>query len=346
MREGNAGKWLAAATCWLALGTAHAQPVQPLPRHTAPVPLDAPTVTIGNGPIRAKIYIPDSGRGFYRGTRFDQSGVIGSLTLGQQDFYGPWFDRVSPEIMDYAFTQEGVVGGPDSAVSGPVDEFTPVGFDQAQLGGTFIKIGVGLLKKPDDAPYNHYRIYEIADAGIRQMRHDASSIIFMQDVAGAFRYQKVIRLMPGRAEMRIEHVLTNSGKAQLTTTVYDHNFLKLSPGNADIVVTLPFPVTPDKAPDPALMRISGNRIAYQRPLTDKEVVSFLIQGYGERARDYDIHVDDARTGAGMRVKGDNPLVKLNLWSIRTAMAVEPTIAIDLAPGASKRWTYVYTYKAH
>ncbi|HEX4370827.1 MAG TPA: hypothetical protein VH019_05730 [Rhizomicrobium sp.] len=345
MREKNAGKWLAAAACWLALGTAHAQPVQPLPRHTAPVPLDAPSVTIGNGTIQARIYLPDPGRGFYRGTRFDQSGVIGSLTVGQQDFYGPWFDRVSPEIMDYAFTPEGVVGGPDSAISGPVEEFAPVGFDQARPGGTFIKIGVGLLKKPDDAPYNHYRIYDIADAGIRKVGHDASSITFTQDVAGAFRYQKIIRLTPGRAEMRIEHVLTNGGNAQLTTTVYDHNFLKLSPGNADVAVTLPFPVTPDKAPDPALVRIDGNRIAFQRPLADKEVVSFLIQGYGASPSDYDIRVDDTKTGAGMRVTGDNPLVKLNLWSIRTAMAVEPTIAIDLAPGASKHWTYVYTYKA-
>jgi len=346
MREGNAGKWLAAAACWLMLSTAQAQPVQPLPRHTAPVPLDAPSVTIGNGLIRARIYLPDPGRGFYRGTRFDQFGVIGSLILGQQDFYGPWFDRVSPEIMDYAFTSEGVVGGPDSAISGPVEEFAPVGFDQARPGGTFIKIGVGLLKKPDDAPYNHYRIYEITDTGIRSVHHDASSITFTQDVAGAFRYQKIIRLTPGKAEMRIEHVLTNSGKEPLVTTVYDHNFLKLSPGNADIAVTLPFPVTPDKAPDSAMVQISGNRIAYRRGLMDKEVVSFLIQGYGDNTRDYDIHVDDTRTGVGMRVVGDNPLVKLNLWSIRTAMAVEPTIAIDLTPGASKRWTYVYTYKAH
>lgn len=345
LRKGRNRKWLAVAIGWLALGPALAQPVQPLPTHTTPLPLDAPSVTIGNGLIKAKIYLAGSQDSFYRGTRFDQFGAIGSLTLGQQDFYGPWFDRVSPEIMDYAFTPEGVVGGPDSAISGPVEEFAPVGFDRARPGDTFIKIGVGLLKKPDDAPYNHYRLYDITDAGVRSARHDASSITFTQDVAGAYRYRKIIRLMSGKAEMRIEHVLTNLGSTRLTTTVYDHNFLKLSPGNADVAVTLPFPVTPDKAPDPALVEISGNRIVYRRPLANKETVSFLIQGYGSGVNDYDIRVGDTKTGAGMRVTADNPLVKLNLWSIRTVMAIEPYIAIDLAPGASKRWTYLYTYKA-
>ena len=346
MHKGRSGKWLAITIGCLALSPAQAQPVQPLPKHTMPLPLDAPAVTISNGLIRARIYVPGADDSFYRGTRFDQSGVIGSLTLGHQNFYGPWFDRVSPEIMDYAFTPEGVVGGPDSAISGPVEEFAPVGFDQAKTGDTFMKIGVGLLKKPDNAPYNHYRIYQVVDAGVRSTGRDATSITFAQDVTSAFRYQKAIRLIPGKAEMRIEHVLTNQGNTRLTTTVYDHNFLKLSPGNADIAVTLPFPVTPDKAPAPALVKITGHRIAYRRPLAGNEVVSFLVQGFGSHVSDYDIRVDDAKTGAGVRMVGDNPLVKLNVWSIRTAMAVEPYIAIDLLPGASKRWTYTYTYKAH
>jgi hypothetical protein len=345
MRGRGGGKWLVVTGLWLATGPLQAQPVQPLPRQTQPVPLGAPSVMIGNGMIMAKIYVPDSQKGFYRGTRFDQTGVIGSLTLGPQDFYGPWFDRVSPELMDYAFTPEGVVGGPDSAISGPVEEFAPLGFDQAKPGGTFIKIGVGLLKKPDSAPYNHYRIYDIANAGLRSVLNDKSSITFTQDVAGAYRYQKTIRLVPGKAEMRIEHELTNRGKTRLTTTVYDHNFLKLSPGNENLAVTLPFAVDPDKKPDPALVQITGSRIAYQRALKDKDVVSFLIKGYSGNVRDYDIRVDNTKTGAGMEVTGDNPLVKLNLWSIRTAMALEPYIAIDLAPGATKRWTYTYSYKA-
>ena len=75
------------------------------------------------------------------------------------------------------------------------------------------------------------------------------------------------------------------------------------------------------------------------------MVSFLIKGFGHAVRDYDIKVEDTKTGAGVRIMGDQPLVKLNLWSIKSAMAVEPYVGLELAPGATRRWSYTYTYKA-
>jgi hypothetical protein len=322
---------------------ARAEPVQPLPHHTAPVPLDAPSAQISNGMIAAKIYLPDAQKGFYRGTRFDQAGVIGSLTFAGQNFYGPWFDRVSPEVMDYVFTPEGIVGGPDSAISGPVEEFAPVGFEEATPGGTFLKIGVGRLKKPDAKDYDHYRIYDIADAGLRSVTATQDSITFTQDVRDGYRYIKTLRLLPGKPQLAIEHVLVNKSGKAISTTVYDHNFLILSPGNQDIAASFPFVITPDIKPDPALVRIEGKRFAYQRALTGKESVSFHIAGFGDSRKDYDIRVGNARSGAGMRITADQPLTKINVWSIHSAMAIEPYIAIDLKPGATKRWTYIYTY---
>lgn len=225
----------AGLTACLANGAA-AQPAQPLPRHTENVPLDAPALEIANGLITAKIYPPDSQKGFYRGTRFDQTGVIGSLTLKDRNFYGPWFDRVSPEVADYVFTPDGIVGGPDSAISGPVEEFAPVGYDEAQAGSTFVKIGVGLLRKPDAKPYDHYHLYDIADAGLRSVLTAKDSVTFTQDVAREFRYVKTLRLTPGKPQLLIEHVLTNKSGKAISTTVYDHNFLTLSPGNRNLAV--------------------------------------------------------------------------------------------------------------
>ena len=322
---------------------ARAEPVQPLPQHTAPLPLDAPSAQIGNGLITAKIYLPDAQKGFYRGTRFDQTGVIGSLVVDGQNFYGPWFDRVSPEVADYTFTPEGIVGGPDSAISGPVEDFAPIGFENAQAGGSFLKIGVGRLKKPDAKPYDHYRIYDVVDAGLRSVLTAKDSISFVQDLSGGYRYVKTLRLLPGKPQMTIEHVLTNKSGKAIATTVYDHNFLPLSPGNQDIVASFPFAITPDVKPDAALVRIEGNHFAYQRGLTGKESVAFHVSGFGNSKKDYDIRIGNVRTGAGMRVTADQPMSKINVWSIRSVMAVEPYIAIELKPGATKRWTYTYTY---
>ena len=312
---------------------------------TLPVPLNAPSVTIRNERIAAKIYLIDPEKGFYHGQRFDQAGVVGQLTLDGTRFYGPWFDRISTQDSGYPYTSEGVVVDQASAISGPVEEFAPAGFDEATPGDTFLKIGVGRLRKPDHRDYDHARAYALADAGRRSTVKTGSSITFVQDVAGGFRYEKTLRLPSGKLQLRIEHVLTNTGTKPLITNVYDHNFLNLGPGNGDVAVTLPFAITPDIAPNPDLARIDGNRFFFVRPLKGDERVAFLMSGFGDKAKDYDILVESRKTGAKVRVQGDDRLVRLYTWSIRTVMAVEPFVGIQLNPGETKRWAYTYTYQA-
>ncbi len=111
---------LAIAALLLATAAA-AQPVQPMPASSAPVAdllAASPSVTLANGHLTARITPPDLGKGFYRGTRFDQAGVITSLKLAGREFYGPWFERTAPEVLDYTYVPEGIAAGPDSAVSG------------------------------------------------------------------------------------------------------------------------------------------------------------------------------------------------------------------------------------
>jgi len=45
----------------------------------------------------------------------------------------------------------------------------------------------------------------------------------------------------------------------------------------------------------------------------------------------------------VRVQGDQPITRLNIFSIDRVQSVEPYIAIDLAPGTEKRWSYTYTF---
>jgi hypothetical protein len=78
-----------------------AQPAQPVPTISAPVSellASSPRIAISNGQITAHIAPPGS-RAFYRGTRFDQAGVITSLKLKGREFYGPWFDRTAGRVL-------------------------------------------------------------------------------------------------------------------------------------------------------------------------------------------------------------------------------------------------------
>ena len=101
----------------------------------------------------------------------------------------------------------------------------------------------------------------MVDAGTRNTLAAKSQVSFTQDVAGAYRYVKTLRLVPGKPQLVIEHALTNNSRKPFLTTAYDHNFLQLTPGNQDLAVSLPFAVKPDKKPDAAINpHFDGNRI--------------------------------------------------------------------------------------
>ena len=106
---------------------------------------DAPSREISNGVVKAKLYMPNSERGYYRGSRFDWSGVIASLEYKGHNFFGVWFPHYDPKLHD--------------AITGPVEEFRTaegpeggLGFSEAKAGEHFVKIGVGVLRKPDNEP--------------------------------------------------------------------------------------------------------------------------------------------------------------------------------------------------
>jgi hypothetical protein len=324
-----------------------AQPVQLPPARTAPVSdllASAPDIVIGNGLITAHVARIDAARGFYNGTRFDQAGVVTSLKLNDREFYGPWFERTAPDVLDYTYVGENIAAGPDSAVSGPVEEFAPLDFEARP--GLFIKPGVGLLYQPDTQPYDHYRHYRILDAGERTTRATKTGVTFTQVLANtgySYVYEKSLSLVPGKPQLLITHRLKNTGKKMINTSVYDHNFLRIVAGNGGVKVTFPFALSTATPPPADLMRIQGNSLTYLRPMANKERISFLVTGFDKTAADYDFTVEDG--GANVRAQGDQPVTRLNIFSIDRVQSVEPYIAIDLAPGAEKRWNYTYTFAA-
>lgn len=314
-----------------------------------------PSVALTNGPIAATVYLPDAKTGFYRGTRFDWSGVIGTLTYAGHTFYGPWFTKTDPTVRDFSYDGADIIAGPQSAITGPVEEFATdgqgLGYADAKPGDTFVKIGVGVLRKPaDGAAYSMFRSYELVDGGAWTVVPAKDSVAFTQDVVDGtsgygYRYAKTLRLTAGKPELVIEHTLTNRGQKPIVSTVYDHNFLVLdgrAPG-PDFTIESAFDLKTARPLDPAAARIDGRRFSYLKPLADRDRVSTAFQGFGSAAADYDFRIEHAAARVGMRILGDRPLSSLSLWSIRSVLALEPFIAMTIEPGQSFSWKYTYQF---
>jgi hypothetical protein len=315
----------------------------------------APTINIGNDILHVAVYPPNATTGFYRGTRFDWSGVIGSLKFAGHDYYGPWFSKTDPTVIDFVRRGSDIVAGPCSAITGPAEEFLStgkaLGYDEAPAGGTFIKIGVGVLRKPDTGPYNSFRLYQIIDPGKREIRSTQSSVEFIHEVFDpssgyGYKYRKTIRLVPGKPEMVIEHTLTNTGKRPLETSVYDHNFLVLDKQSIgpDFRVTVPFKIHPMQPIKPdAAAKVQGNQIVYTRELQFNQGFAMNFDGFGPTSHDYNIKVENTKVGAGMSVISNRPLESIEIWSIRSVLAVEPYVHMSIKPNESFSWHYVYSY---
>jgi len=313
---------------------------------------NVPQAQLTNGQLKLLVYLPDPVNGYFKGTRFDWAGVIGRLEYQNHVYYDKWFTRMDPSQRDYDATGADIIAGPNTAVTGPVEEFQrPLGYDQAPAGGAFVKIGVGVLKKPaDGSNYSTYRLYEILDGGKRTTDTKTDAITFTQDVREpvsgyAYSYTKILRLTAGKPELKLEHVLKNTGTKRIETPVYNHNFLELDglPIGAGYVIKAPYEIKSNRPPTAGLAEIRGKEIVYLADLTGTQVVSTPMPGFGPTAADYDFRIEHTKAGAGMRITADRPLSNATLWSMRATMGLEPFIAIALDPGQEFTWTLTYNY---
>jgi hypothetical protein len=314
-----------------------------------------PAVEISSGELHLKLYLPDVKNGFYRASRFDWSGMIHSLVYRGHEYYGPWFQRVDPKVRDFAYDGADIVASPCTAALGPAEEFVtdtnqPLGYQEARVNGTFVKVGVGVLRKPDDSNYNRFTLYEVVDAGKWTVKKTAHSIEFTQNLIDpqsgyGYLYRKTISV--SKNEMTIAHKIKNTGSKPIDTNVYNHNFLRIdgtAPG-PDYTITVPFAIQSNRPPNADLAEIRGNQILYRKLLAAQDRVTAPMRGFGSDPMDFDIRVENKKSHAGLRITGDRPLQSESLWSIRTVLAVEPFVNIHARPGEEFSWSMKYTYFA-
>ena len=291
-----------------------------------------PEAEITNGLIHARIYPPDSITGYNRGSRFDWAGVIPDLRYQGHTFFGKWLDTYNPTGHD--------------AVMGPAEAFDPVGFDEAKPGEKFIKIGIGALVKPDASAYDFMKPYAIANYGKWKVKAQANQILFVQVLNEgnyAYEYQKSLQLKKGEPVMLITHTLKNTGKKNIQTSVYDHNFFVIDekttgPGS---VVIFPFNLQEDISRVEDYVKIEGNQLRYIKELNNK-YISFPDLTHG-KGTDYELKIENQQTGAGVKITGDHPIAKLAFWSSLKTVCPEPYININIPPGQEFSWTLTYTY---
>ena len=297
---------------------------------------DYPRLQLGNGVLSVSIFLPDAERGFYRGTRFDWSGIIERVEYAGHRFYAPLHAEHDPCAHD--------------GVSGPAGEFgmfRPMGFAEAGYGESFVKIGVGLLQKGESDEYLFHGDYRLLRAGEWQIQHDDRQVGFRQQLEGergwAYDYQKTIRLEDEQPEMVIEKRLENTGSKTIDLQYYNHNFTIIDDLAYGPDYSVEFPFTTDQpVAINDIARFRENRIEVDEPLGDRSLWIPVYEGEDPGGY-YAARVRNRVTGAEVRFRGDATINRMVFWAVERAACPEPFIRITLEPGESTRWSTRYRF---
>lgn len=300
-----------------------------------------PSAAISNGVIDAKLHLPDPNHGYYRGTRFDWSGAIYSLTYAGHEYFGEWQQSDDPYLHD--------------RITGPVEEYRPpndrgLGYAEAEPGGRFLRVGVGVCEKPrDESEYDWRKSYKVVDPGSWTISQGANWIEFIHQVREpksgyAYRYIKRMTLTPGEPRLVIDHTLENTGTQTIATSVYNHNFFVIDGRSTGPEFTVKFPYEIELDRDmKGYASADGKNLVYSKELPEGESIIALLTGFGPTAADNAFEIENSHSGAGVRMSTDKPLEKMQFWSPKTTLCPEPYIALEIAPGQADRWTIHYEF---
>lgn len=277
---------------------------------------------------------PDLDNGYYRGTRFDHSGIFRKIVHNGYVIADEWFDEYGPYKHD--------------AVCGCSEEFAESGYVDAEVGGVFLKPGVGLLMKEDDQPYDHFRLYKVVDFGNWSVKVGEDHVVFTHVVEGAgigYEYVKTIRITGGNT-FEISHVLRNTGEKRLTGDTYNHNFFtfaKNTPG-PDIDIDFTFRPCGTWRSEYDSVALTDGGIRFSRPIHKGESV-FMGNLCSEDGADVtgEIYTQSSE-GHSVTFYCDQPFKRIAFWSNHRVACIEPFIPYDIMPGDEFVWNYRYVLR--
>ncbi len=315
---------------------------QPMVDSTNPeTPHDPYRARLSNAHLSMTVLLPDMEAGRYRGQRFDDGGMIESLTVNGTPFVSEWFvpgeDRLPMDPESH-----------DQSAMGTAEEFGfrhPPGYAQAKVGEPFLKIGVGVLKRKQKWEYRFFENHEVVSLGEWKVETGPDHITFTHtlDAAGwAYLYTKTIRLDPNKPAFTIRRSLENTGQQRISTDHYGHNFFQLGnhPIGPDYQIHMPFHPLPGK-------KLNAGWIVEDQTASPREKLEGYEAIFGDlippdnQLQQHEIEIRHESSGLAVEIEGDRPIRKGALFAKATVISAEGFTDIDVQPGQTMHWETTY-----
>ncbi|KAL3904524.1 MAG: hypothetical protein SGILL_010033, partial [Bacillariaceae sp.] len=344
-----------------------------------------------NGDLSVVVYLPDGMKPgeptYYQSTRFDWSSMIGQITRTSTDWQGnrethTMYGTRNWRVPHDPYWPESGVGlaaefgvGDDGSFCNffcgwnHVNEVTNgvLGYREAKVGESFLKIGVGELVKGScptcdsaedykfNSPYEfanppEWNVEDYGDGRSVSLNHQATL------KEHGYRLRKDITLH--NDQLLVKHTLTNIGRTPFSTAWYSHHFFTCDshPVGSGYEVDVDLAATDGEYEEPGTWFWATPLQDYARVTASKDTVSVRMQrGLPSDVRIKAEFVKDENSHGGFTVKACQTSIRetipevsqpktgismyaYNLYIESGTFSPEPQIYLHLMPGESTSWT--------
>ena len=209
---------------------------------------------------------------------------------------------------------------------------------------------MGVIQKGDEPEYDqHIETYKIIDHGIWKVDNGADWVSFTHTIGSTFGYayvyEKIIRL--NDRGFNIEHRLKNTGEKKIELDQYNHNFFVIDGEISGPSLKVRYPFKLKTMSDlKGLAQARGNTIRFNKEL-ERTNVFLELQEFEQSILNNKFSIENLKTGAGVTVAIDQPLVRSQFWAKSTTLCPEQFIQLSIPPNEDMSWTSKYIlYESH
>lgn len=219
-----------------------------------------------------------------------------------------------------------------------------LGFDDTELGGWFHKIGIGLLKK-DSNDYLFSKKHQIKPAKFKTtIKHNCLINSCESDSINGYSYELTKKIELHETNFIIKYSLKNTGKKNIITDEYVHNFTSINNDLLGPNYKLEFPfelnsklfndyVNPEQKVD-----IKKNNIAFNSTPATPFFFSNLSGGKEVEAK---WKLLNQANNLAISEVASFKTTKVNLWGCGHVVSPELFFNIFIKPGETDEWSRTY-----
>lgn len=198
------------------------------------------TRLLANDHLTVQVMDPDAPDRYNRGVRFTPVAAVLRAELGGRDYL------FSPAQHDPIADHGGLAAEFDLCIPGGPTEDLPPGWKEAEVGGGFLKIGVGVLAK-ERQPYHLFRNPKALALATTTVTWEPAAARFHQQCPGVdgYAYELWAEVTLEESSIVVDWRLANTGSKPFITRQYSHNFIRLDDADVgpDYVLSFPYDIT-------------------------------------------------------------------------------------------------------